>query len=260
MDKTEISNIHYLEFLYYIERDSTQKYFLSLLPDSSLNWNLSDAFLLINKNGYIIEDAYRIHSALFEIFENNYYKDYPVVGLSFFQASEYCKWRSDIVTINNKLNLKAKKTIVKYKYSLPSLADYYLSVDSTFGKQTITKKLFKQILKEYSIPLDKVVDNLISKNTTIIQSNGKKLLIKEINYFGEVKSNKPNSKGLYHTFGNVSEMTNQEGISFGGSWLDDKFEIKNKKVFNYNTPNFWLGFRCACKIEISNENYKSLTR
>lgn len=77
MDETEVANVHWLEYLFYIRRRSDQEY-LAALPDTNV-WAREFSF-----NDFYVENYFR-HPA---------FRFYPVVGVSWLQANEYCKWRS----------------------------------------------------------------------------------------------------------------------------------------------------------------------
>lgn len=83
MDQTEVTNFHWLEYLYWIRRSYEQytMVYKNALPDT-LSWRSPLAF-----NEKFV-DYYLRHPA---------YRDYPVVGVSWIQASDFCKWRTDRV-------------------------------------------------------------------------------------------------------------------------------------------------------------------
>ena len=84
MDETEVSNIDYKEYLYWISRvfgESYPKVSARALPDT-LVWREE-----LSYNEPFVETYFR-HPA---------YNDYPVVGVNWLQANEYCKWRTDRV-------------------------------------------------------------------------------------------------------------------------------------------------------------------
>ncbi|HAQ65276.1 MAG TPA: gliding motility lipoprotein GldJ [Bacteroidales bacterium] len=96
MDQTEVSNLHYLEFLHWMKKvfytQATmdyQQYYLSQLPDT-LVWRAQLAYNEPLVNLYLRHPAYR---------------DYPVVGVSWLQANEFCRWRTDRV---NEIRLYGK--------------------------------------------------------------------------------------------------------------------------------------------------------
>ena len=83
MDQTEVTNFHWLEYLYWISRayQSYPMIYKNALPDT-LVWRSPLGF----NEKYV--DYYLRHPA---------YRDYPVVGVSWLQANDYCKWRTDRV-------------------------------------------------------------------------------------------------------------------------------------------------------------------
>ena len=89
MDETEIANIHWLEYMFYVEQDSSEERYLSTLPDTTV-WARELAY----------NDPYVKHYLRYPGF-----RYYPVVGISWKQANDYCNWRSRVV--NLKLALEA---------------------------------------------------------------------------------------------------------------------------------------------------------
>jgi len=84
MDQTEVTNFHWVEYLYWISRAYNSEFpmvYKNALPDT-LCWRSPLGF----NEKYV--DYYLRHPA---------YRDYPVVGVSWLQASDYCKWRTDRV-------------------------------------------------------------------------------------------------------------------------------------------------------------------
>ncbi|NNF02320.1 MAG: SUMF1/EgtB/PvdO family nonheme iron enzyme [Bacteroidia bacterium] len=84
MDETEIANVHYLEYLYWLRRVFGTDYpevYKKALPDT-LVWRSRLAF----NEPYV--EYYLRHPA---------YQYYPVVGVNWLQANDYCAWRTDRV-------------------------------------------------------------------------------------------------------------------------------------------------------------------
>lgn len=81
MDETEIANIHYLEYLNAIRRDSSEEVYTRALPDTTV-WANQLSFNDSYVNQYLRYPSFRY---------------YPVVGVSWVQASDYAVWRSGAV-------------------------------------------------------------------------------------------------------------------------------------------------------------------
>jgi formylglycine-generating enzyme len=81
MDETEVSNINYREYLHWLKNRyvSYPEVYRKALPDT-LVWRDELAF-----NEPLVETYFRHPS----------YDDYPLVGVNWMQANEYCKWRSN---------------------------------------------------------------------------------------------------------------------------------------------------------------------
>lgn len=54
----------------------------------------------------------------------------------------------------------------------------------------------------------------------------------------------PNSLGIRNFQGNVSEMTVEKGIAYGGNYTLPFSECKPESIQRYTHPEPWLGFRC----------------
>ncbi|WP_343304224.1 SUMF1/EgtB/PvdO family nonheme iron enzyme [Chitinophaga niabensis] len=92
IDENEVSNINYREYLYWLNRmyyESFPDVYRNALPDT-LVWRSELAY-----NEPLVEYYFR-HPA---------YNNYPVVGVSWKQATDYAKWRSN--RVNEKLLMDA---------------------------------------------------------------------------------------------------------------------------------------------------------
>ncbi|MCF0071717.1 SUMF1/EgtB/PvdO family nonheme iron enzyme [Dyadobacter sp. CY261] len=92
MDQTEVANVHYLEYLNAVQRDSSEEFYAKALPDTNVWFNelsFNDSYVTM----YLRHPGFRL---------------YPVVGVSWVQANDYCAWRTAAVSLaNNKAGAAA---------------------------------------------------------------------------------------------------------------------------------------------------------
>ncbi len=86
MDETEVSNQDYREYIHWLNRvyPGDREKIYSSLPDTTL-WHSALAYNEPYVNNYFRHPAY---------------SDYPVVGVTWEQAEQYCSWRTDRVNEN----------------------------------------------------------------------------------------------------------------------------------------------------------------
>ena len=130
MDETEVTNIMYMEYLdwtkkvYPPENENFTQIYNGVVPDT-LVWR--------NRLGYneVMTNNYLRHPA---------YQNYPVVGVSWIQANQFCVWRTDRINEdalekNGFLKEDAKITDVTADSNF-STNTYIISPTSTYGGNT----------------------------------------------------------------------------------------------------------------------------
>ncbi|MFM8849554.1 MAG: hypothetical protein ACKOE5_04085, partial [Cytophagales bacterium] len=104
IDKTEIFNIHWLEYQYYLKQDSAHNQFLQSRLDSTVwfQYDTTKSFV------YHLAPEYRY---------------FPVVGMTRAQAQGYCRWRT--AAVNNDL----KDQAYRFFFRLPPAKEGELAAD-----------------------------------------------------------------------------------------------------------------------------------
>jgi formylglycine-generating enzyme required for sulfatase activity len=231
-DETEISNLSWLEYVYYNERKygkNSQEYLFSL-PDTTV-WRQKGSY-----NEPYVQYYFR-HVA---------YNNYPVVGISYEQAKAYCVWRSE--RVNYFINIRDGKQINHpdsvfrgkpiYEYRLPTKQEWEaLALVGISDKVKIK-------------PWTRITYDEKSKKKKVEKIHRTATTLETVEQFFDVTSpvntHYPNKLGLFNLKGNVSEMTSEKGIAKGGSWMDLAEKCFLLNDFNYSIPSANIGFRCVC--------------
>lgn len=106
IDETEVSNVDYKEFLFFILKDSGEVMYRQLYPDTTV-WMRDLAFNDPYTQYYYSHDAFNT---------------YPVVGVNWHQANAYSKWRTAIV--NKTLFDRDPENVLYPAYRLPTEAEW----------------------------------------------------------------------------------------------------------------------------------------
>jgi formylglycine-generating enzyme required for sulfatase activity len=246
-DQTEISNTDWREYLFWTCKvfGSKSNEYLSALPDT-LVWNN----IGFNKKNCL-------YKYIFYYLRHPMFQDYPLVGISKYQARDYSKWRSDRVM--EYMLVKNKK----FNWDSAPNRDTYFTIERYFtGKyKNVKPDTNFSYYPVYSLP---TIDEW-REATHYADSVNK--IIKRDSIHGYIRSDiKPCSKdsdaptcpvwaaytskkhpSIYNLRGNVGEWTSEYGISAGGSWFDTRQKILTQDTFHINYSNAWTGFRNVCK-------------
>ncbi len=258
-DETEIKNLDWLEYLYWISRiyGKTSMEYKEALPDTSV-WGMDSCNI-----PYV--DYYLRHPAT---------RDYPVVGVSQEQASLFSVWRSDrvfqqillktnIIEFDTNQTFENFFTIKKYysgnykgvepnfeipypNFRLPTIIERkrILSYSDSLRKEN---KVPRKQKKEYSLKYGTV--NYKRENDLIPGGNNRHFLSF---VWEEYASN--TKEPLLHLRGNVAEWSSEPNICFGGSWKDSFETIISNDIYEVSdSVNTFTGFRNVCEWKYWND-------
>lgn len=246
ISKYEVSNVQYREFLSALKESDTALY-TQMLPDT-LVWNIPRSYT----DPYI--GYYLRHPA---------YNNFPVVGISYYQAVSYCEW----LTAHYKTYPKRKHHKVIFR--LPTLKQWVVAAygSSEFKRfpwegsnmQDETGNWlanFKVVDQSSVVPMEieeKDYSGKLLKRNLLVGRAGDKnpLIVGMFNHYTDfeillpVEGLAPNAYGLHNMAGNVEELVREPGICKGGSWLDTGFFLRNNVHQSYDSGavSYERGFR-----------------
>lgn len=220
MDQTEVSNFSWREYELWIKN----KYGKNSIEHKAV---LPDTLVWLEKYAYNepYSSLYYWHPA---------YRDYPVVGISYEQAVEFCKWRTEMVSM---FMAKSKKyALINFEYRLPTKKEWEILAYN--GREEFYNNVFND---KHQAKMNIVRDQKDSLGSASVSSDNADVTAPVYSYW-------KNFFGLYNMIGNVSEMVSEKGISKGGSWRHKLEECRVGKEITYEKPSAWLGFRCVCVV------------
>ncbi|AFM02547.1 hypothetical protein Fleli_0036 [Bernardetia litoralis DSM 6794] len=113
IEYTKVTNTQWMEYLSFLLKDSVTEQYLNALPDTMI-WN----------------KFYQNGTVDYHFLRNPAYKDFPVVGITYEQAQNYCIWRGDMDTksVNEKQRKKYKDYELILSYKLPTQEEWEYAV------------------------------------------------------------------------------------------------------------------------------------
>jgi len=231
LDATEVANIHYQEFLHFIERDSGQ--------------DIHDLYVPVLDENYM----------------NNYFNNpefyfFPVVGINLESARTYCDWKAQNLNEGLKVFLEQENAYRKYKFigRLPLLSEWKKAAGKR--KNFIRDKTYELNKKSVEFLKNDIVANGFAP-TAILESptiygynvnlghNTPFASKMELPFY--IYAYEPTPTGFYNMYGNVKEIVN-EGYAIGGSYKTiNNHEALFEEITDFENHND-IGFRCVTRI------------
>ena len=208
MDETEIANIHWIEYLYYVRKDSSEEYHAAAMPDT-LVWQHPLAY----------NDPYVDHYLRYPGF-----RFFPVVGVNWGQANQFAIWRTNVV--NKKLaedagievaeggsgRIPLESGVVLPNYRLPSEAEWEYAAQALIGNQWLDENQTHKRLYPWD---GHALRNPYGKEMGMFLANFKRGRGDYAGIAGKLNDGAmitdyiynypPNDFGLYNMAGNVNE-------------------------------------------------------
>lgn len=227
MDETEIANIHWLEYLFYVKKDSTEEYWRAALPDTTV-W----------ENRLAYNDPYVDH-----YFRYPGFRFFPLVGITWEQANKFAIWRTTVV--NKKLAEEAgievpeggggriplESGVVLPNYRLPSEAEWEYAAQALIGNQWLDENQTHKRLYPWD---GHALRNPYGKEMGMFLANFKRGRGDYAGIAGKLNDGAmitdyiynypPNDFGLYNMAGNVNE------------WVYDTYRPTSFQVMNDLNP------------------------
>ncbi|WP_109832434.1 gliding motility lipoprotein GldJ [Reichenbachiella versicolor] len=249
MDETEVANIHWLEYLHYVKLDSSDEFYQSALPDTTV-WSKDLAY----------NDPYVDHYLRYPGF-----RYFPVVGVNWLQAQDFCRWRSDVV--NDRLYKESdfyqeagaegldgdkpqlESGVVLPDYRLPSEAEWEYAAQALIGTQWLDENQTHRRLYPWD---GHALRNPYGKKLGTFLANFKRGRGDYAGIAGKLNDGAmittyiyeypPNDFGLYNMAGNVNEWVQDVYRPLSFQDMDDMNPVRRDGFLDeedgYDAQNF----------------------
>ncbi len=231
MSKSEITNINFMEFIYFAKKTMSPEKFKRADVDTSM-WGQ-----YYPQTSKTYGKYYYTHPA---------YHKYPVVNVSREGAEMYCEWLSAIYD-----SISDQK--LKIKFRIPSRAEWIRAARGnnhsavySWNTPILTNSDGLVQANFVRIGAEKVTRNTTTNKLELAKDLSTDLLSFEgarADILAPVESYWPNNFGFYNMNGNASEMISDGDFSVGGDWNSPGYDIRNESIKPFTGANPTVGFR-----------------
>jgi len=247
MDETEVANIHWLEYMFQLKRDSTEERANAAIPDT-----------MVWKSELAYNDPYVEHYLRYPGF-----RYFPVVGITWKQADDYSRWRTNVVNYSIAKNagieipqdggrIPLETGVVLPNYHLPSEAEWEYAAYALIGNQWLDENQSQSRLYPWD---GHALRNPFGKEMGYFLANFKRGRGDYAGIAGKLNDGAmiteyiynypPNDYGLYNMSGNVSE------------WVYDVYRPLSYEIIDDLNPLRRDGY-LDVKEGYDKKNYQSL--
>ncbi len=221
--KYEVSNASYREFLDVLKAEGNIAKYNACMPDTLVWRNTLTSYAPLTSS----------------YFNHPSFAEYPVVGVSYESAEEYCKWLTD------QYNRDHKKKYSNVTFRLPTKEEWILAANGGDEKKQypwgtgFIHNNRSMALCNFREDVEMKYDEVTKKYDMVPDASDHKRL----KLTSPVKSFFPSSFGLYNMSGNVAEMIAEKGTAMGGSFIDPAWMVTVRSEKKYAAPASDIGFR-----------------
>jgi formylglycine-generating enzyme required for sulfatase activity len=226
--------------MYIRDAEITNAEYKTFLQDSN---HYQYAIANVNWAVYFPYQYYQMYSS------HSGFNRFPVVNISHEAAIAFCKW------LTNKYNNLEKRRLKKVVFRLPTEIEWEWAARGGRNNQDYpwggpyARNSFGSYLANFC-PLEE--QYLFTNGTNLFYHYplGDSSISRGID--GSVipafESYFPNDYGLYNCSGNVAEMISEFGITKGGSWNSNDYQIMISSRETYTQPSPNIGFRVFMEV------------
>ncbi len=229
LDETEMANIHWLEYLYYLQKDSLEEdTYEAALPDT-----------LVWKSELAYNDPYVDHYLRYPGF-----RFFPVVGVTWEQCQDFCTWRTDAVNLalakeagidtedTSGVVATVESGLILPNYRLPTEAEWEYAAQAVIDNKWLDENNIQQRIYPWD---GHALRNPYGKAMGMFLANFKRGRGDYAGIAGALNDGAmitdyvynypPNDYGLYNMAGNVNE------------WVADVYRPLSYQVFDDLNPH-----------------------